>query len=111
MQQNDFTPRQGDVLREMCLGKSNKEIARALGIAEATVKLHLTEIFKTLGVKTRSQAIIKAGDLTATPITDAEILKIFVDTVFDTLGGTLSDRILQFGHAISKKAYGKSPTF
>lgn len=106
MDETHFTPRQKDVLLEMCKGKSNKEIARAIGMAEATVKLHLTEIFKTLGVKNRSQAIIKASDLpvtTAEPLTDLQILEDFANTAFDTLGNTWSDRVLRFGQAINKR--------
>ena len=53
-----ITPRQKQVLLELCKGKSNKQIARDLGIAEATVKIHLTNIFRSLGVKTRDQAIV-----------------------------------------------------
>ena len=54
-----LTPRQKEVLEEVCNGMSNKEIARHIGMAESTVKLHLTEIFKKFGVKTRTQLIIK----------------------------------------------------
>jgi DNA-binding CsgD family transcriptional regulator len=52
-----LTPRQREVLAEVCLGKSNKQIARTLGLAEITVKLHLIQVFKALGVRTRGEAM------------------------------------------------------
>src|SRR5687768_8954324 len=48
------------VLALLGTGESNKAIARSLGIAESTVKAHLTAIFKALRVHSRSQAIIAA---------------------------------------------------
>lgn len=112
MDEHHFTPRQKDVLMEMCKGKSNKEIARTLSMAEATVKLHLTEIFKTLEVKNRSQAIIKASNLPVTmsepvpPLTDLQIMEDFANTAFQTLNNSWSDRVLQFGYAIEKRSKG-----
>jgi DNA-binding NarL/FixJ family response regulator len=41
-------------------GKSNKEIARELNLAEITVKLHVTAILKTLNCENRTQAAILA---------------------------------------------------
>ena len=41
-------------------GLANKQIARALGIAERTVKAHLTNIFATLGVADRTSAALWA---------------------------------------------------
>lgn len=45
--------RQREVLEQLAAGKSNKEIARKLGIAEGTVKIHLNAVFRTLGVRNR----------------------------------------------------------
>ena len=56
-----LTPRQRDVLSMLRLGKSNKEIARDLGLAEITVKLHVTAILRALGVENRTQAAILAS--------------------------------------------------
>lgn len=103
MDERNLTPRQRQVVTEMCKGKANKEIARALGMAESTVKLHLTEIFKTIGVRTRYQAIIKASNFavtTADPLTDQQILERFTDTAFDTLKLPWSERVLKFGRSI-----------
>jgi DNA-binding NarL/FixJ family response regulator len=45
-------------------GKSNKAISRALGLAEHTVKNHMTAIFKALQVTSRTEAVIAVGKLT-----------------------------------------------
>lgn len=55
-----LTPRQLAVLRHLAVGKSNKEIARALGIQEITVKVHLQAIFARIGVSNRTQAAMHA---------------------------------------------------
>ena len=110
MDESDFTPRQRDVLTEMCRGKTNKEIGRTLSMAEATVKLHLTEIFRIMGVTNRSQAIIKACDLPVTTpdpqreLTDLEILEEFTDLAFTAGDVKWSKRVLMFGHALGKRA-------
>ncbi|MEO8559205.1 MAG: response regulator transcription factor [Rhodospirillales bacterium] len=51
-----LTSRQWAVLRELVQGRSNKEIAKALGIEEITVKVHLQAVFKRLQVSNRTQA-------------------------------------------------------
>lgn len=51
-----LTPRQTDVLRLVREGQTNKQIANTLGIAEATVKVHCTAIFRALAVRNRTQA-------------------------------------------------------
>lgn len=58
-----LTPRQKQVLRLLSLGMSNKEIARALGIAEATTKIHLGMLMRALGVRNRTEAALKAAKL------------------------------------------------
>jgi two-component system nitrate/nitrite response regulator NarL len=52
-----LTPRQHEVLQALCSGKSNKEIARVLGMQEKTVKGHVSAIFRCLNVVHRLQAI------------------------------------------------------
>ncbi|WP_158811695.1 response regulator transcription factor [Beijerinckia sp. L45] len=51
--QGKLTPRQRDVLTCIRAGKSNKEIARALGLTESTVKVHTNALYRTLGVRNR----------------------------------------------------------
>jgi DNA-binding NarL/FixJ family response regulator len=55
-----LTHRQREVLDRLCDGKSNKQIAYELGLSEGTVKIHITAIFRSLGVKNRTQAVISA---------------------------------------------------
>ncbi len=55
-----LTPRQRDVVMLIGEGKSNKEIARLLGISEGTVKLHVTNILKLLKVRNRTEAALVA---------------------------------------------------
>lgn len=61
-----LTARQVEVLQAVCAGQSNKQIARDLAMQESTVKAHLTTIFRTLGVVSRTQAIeaARAGGIT-----------------------------------------------
>lgn len=53
-----LTSRQIEVLALVGRGDSNKQIAGKLGIAEATIKMHVTSILKVLGVKNRTQAAL-----------------------------------------------------
>ncbi len=58
---SQLTPRQREVLRLMCAGQSNKLIAQTLGMAEGTVKIHVTAILKALNASNRTQAVIMAS--------------------------------------------------
>ena len=58
-----ITNRELEVLRLLCLGCVNKEIANKLNISLFTVKSHLNSIFYKLDSKNRTQTIIKAMDL------------------------------------------------
>ncbi|MBK9115199.1 MAG: response regulator transcription factor [Betaproteobacteria bacterium] len=55
-----LTARQYDVLRLLGEGKSNKVIARELGITEGTVKVHLLAVFRALNVRNRTAAVVAA---------------------------------------------------
>ena len=52
-----LTEREVEVLRLLATGASNKEMARALFVTEATVKSHIAHIFTKLNVDSRSRAI------------------------------------------------------
>jgi DNA-binding NarL/FixJ family response regulator len=56
----ELTPRQREALALLCQGLSNKEICLRLGLAEITVKIHVSSIFRTLGVVNRTQAVLAA---------------------------------------------------
>jgi len=55
-----LSPRELDILRGIARGESNKEIARSLGIAETTVKVHVQHVLRKLGVSSRVQAAVVA---------------------------------------------------
>lgn len=62
-----LTLRQRQVLALACAGRSNKEIARLLGISVQTVRRHLDRVYEALGARGRSHAAVLAlshGDLT-----------------------------------------------
>ncbi len=58
-----LTPTQMKVLEGVNLGRLNKQIAYDLGIAEATVKAHMTAVMRKLNVNNRTQAVIAAQAL------------------------------------------------
>ena len=56
LQDAELTVRQREVLNLLATGKSNKQIAWALGISEGTVKVHVNAAFRALGVHNRVNA-------------------------------------------------------
>jgi len=60
-----FTPRQAEVLTLLAKGMSNKEIARELDLAESTVKIHVAAIFRELGARNRTQAVVLAQKMSS----------------------------------------------
>jgi DNA-binding NarL/FixJ family response regulator len=61
----ELTPQQRRVLDLLSEGKFNKQIAFELKVTEATIKAHLSQIFRKLGVRSRTQAVIVARRLNA----------------------------------------------
>ena len=55
-----LTRREREVLAEIAKGRSNREIARALGVSEKTVKAHVSSVLAKLGVQDRTQAALVA---------------------------------------------------
>jgi DNA-binding NarL/FixJ family response regulator len=58
-----LTVRQAEILELLSEGHGNKEIRHRLGIAERTVRSHLTELFQLLEAHSRMQALIRAREL------------------------------------------------
>jgi DNA-binding NarL/FixJ family response regulator len=58
-----LTDRETEILRLMAGGYSNKEIANSLGVAEGTVKNHVSNILSKMGVRDRTRAVLKAFEL------------------------------------------------
>jgi two-component system nitrate/nitrite response regulator NarL len=56
-----LSPRERQILAEIARGASNKEIARTLAIAEATVKIHVQHILRKLNLSSRVQAAVFAA--------------------------------------------------
>lgn len=60
VERDRFSPRERDILECLAQGESNKEIARRLDLAESTVKIHVQNIFKKLGMSSRVQVALYA---------------------------------------------------
>lgn len=58
-----LSERQAEILRLVARGATNKAICRELGLAERTVKAHITAVFRSLKVSTRTQAALEAVKL------------------------------------------------
>jgi len=57
-----LSPREREITSQIARGASNKEIARALDIAETTVKIHVQHILRKLGLSSRVQAAVFASE-------------------------------------------------
>lgn len=57
---DDLTPRELDVLRQLALGKSNRDVAASLNLSEETVKTHVGNLLGKLQVENRAQAIVQS---------------------------------------------------
>ena len=62
-----LTPQQFRVLTMVCDGLLNKQIAYELSVSEATIKAHVTAIFRKLGVRTRTQAALLLQQMGSIP--------------------------------------------
>jgi DNA-binding NarL/FixJ family response regulator len=60
--EDEMSPREVEVLRLVTQGLANKQIGRALGISERTVKAHLGRVFRQIGVADRTSAALWARD-------------------------------------------------
>ncbi len=67
-----LTPQQQKVMKLICAGKPNKQIAYELQLAEATVKAHITALLRRLGVRNRTQAALMIEAARASAIATEE---------------------------------------
>lgn len=58
-----LSARQVAVLQQLNHGFSNKQIAHNLGVAEPTIKMHISSLLRLFGVQNRVQALLKAKEL------------------------------------------------
>ena len=66
-----LSPRETEVLVQLARGRTNREIARTLAIAEETVKKHVSQVLAKLGVQDRTQAAIIALQARLVPLDEA----------------------------------------
>ena len=57
-----LSERQVAVLNQLAQGLSNKQIAHILGVAEPTIKMHISALLRALGVQNRVQILLKAKE-------------------------------------------------
>lgn len=65
-----LSERETQVLRLLAHGSANKQIARDLGLAEKTVKTHVSSILGKLGLRSRTQAALYAGRVGLVPLSE-----------------------------------------
>ncbi len=58
-----LSARQVAVLQQLNLGLANKQIAHNLGVAEPTIKMHISALLRAFGVQNRVQVLLKAKEL------------------------------------------------
>lgn len=61
--EEELTPRESQVLQQLAEGLPNKVIALNLGVSEHTIKFHINSIFRKLGVRSRTEAVVRGTQL------------------------------------------------
>ncbi|MEO0386920.1 MAG: response regulator transcription factor [Pseudomonadota bacterium] len=74
-----LTPQQQKIMRLICAGKPNKQIAYELSLAEATVKAHITALLRRLEVNNRTQAAVLVEAALATNPSDDPEARAFLN--------------------------------
>jgi DNA-binding CsgD family transcriptional regulator len=89
-QSNELSKREKEVAELLLQGKSNKQIALALGISEHTVEFHLKNIYKKRGVGSRAEAIIELGKSMGTSI--VKLGETIVDIVEENTDNEITNK-------------------
>ena len=58
--QSELSPREKEVLTELCMGKSYKKVGESLFISQDTVRTHIRNIYRKLEVNSKAEAVAKA---------------------------------------------------
>jgi len=76
----ELTPQQARIMKLICAGKPNKQIAYELSLAEATVKAHITALLRRLGVQNRTQAavLVESANLATQGAMEEAEMRIFL---------------------------------
>jgi DNA-binding CsgD family transcriptional regulator len=67
-----LSEKEAAVLAELAQGRSNKEIAGRLWLSEQTVKFHLRNIYRKLGITSRTEALRYAYEHDLAPVAELE---------------------------------------
>ena len=89
-----LTHREGEVLKEICEGRGQKEVARRLGISPKTVSIHVDHILEKLGVHSMLQAVLAA--IADGMVTVHRVANIMI--IFTLLSGTFEDNAYRQRH-------------
>lgn len=81
MGQIQFSNREGQVIQLLLQGKSNKQIALALGVSVRAVEFHLSKIYSKLGVSSRTEAALKLSGLQLRESTGGEVRESTVSEI------------------------------
>jgi DNA-binding NarL/FixJ family response regulator len=88
-----LTPRQLEVSRQIRAGRTNKEIATVLGIAESTVECHLTQIYRTIGAQSRAGAVVRLTENAHTKVPPGLLTPVEQQVIRGILQGRGNDDI------------------
>lgn len=95
MGQIQFSNREGQVIQLLLQGKSNKQIALALGVSVRAVEFHLSNIYSKLGVSSRTEAALKLSELQLRESTGGELresARLETDELKDNVKASISTR-------------------
>jgi DNA-binding CsgD family transcriptional regulator len=88
-----FSAREKEVIALLVRGKSNKQIAQELGIAQRTVEFHLSKVYAKLGVTSRTEAALKLAETHLRESTGGELRESTVagmDESVDNVNASIS---------------------